>query len=99
MKKTIIYLIHFIYWVFYLGVVSFVVVLMLKFQKDFNVEFYFKLTFFSPFAILVFVSAFIGFYVNYSFLFVKYYLALRIFPLVELEYYLYFGNYRRKYKY
>lgn len=82
MKKTIIYLIHFIYWVFYLGVVSFVVVLMLKFQKNFNVEFYFKLTFFSPFAILVFVSAFIGFYVNYSFLFVKYYLSQSISKLI-----------------
>lgn len=82
MKQAVIYAIHSIYWTFYIAIVSFIIVLMLKFQNSFSVGFYFKLTFYSPLTILVFISAVIGFYINYSWIFVRYYLNKKIPKLI-----------------
>lgn len=82
MKKTIIYGIHFIYWLFYLGIVSLVIILILKFQNDLSIGFYFKLAFKSPLTIIIFISAAFGFYINYSLLFARYYLNRKILKLI-----------------
>ncbi len=58
---------------------------MLKFQQEFSVRNYFKLTFFSSFSILVFVSAILGFYINYSLLFFNYYLKRKILKLISFS--------------
>ncbi|MDI9312343.1 MAG: histidine kinase [Limnohabitans sp.] len=82
MRKTIIYAIHSIYWTFYIGIVSFIIILILKFQNSFSADFYFKLIFNSPLTIIVLLSAVIGFYINYSLLFVRYYLNQKILKLI-----------------
>ena len=55
---------------------------MLKFQNNFSTDFYFKLVFKSPLTIIIFISAITGFYINYSLLFVKYYLNQKILKLI-----------------